>query len=104
MRVKVSKKITKELNKRAINNYCIEFFNYLEMSPDQYAAFFIDSVFDHENDYDYNTNKMKVIQITYKPELYALPKYLTTNDLIREYRPGDTANSYLQRVINSVLI
>lgn len=104
MLVKATKKMMKELNKRAITNYCIDFFQFLELPIDAYKAFFLDSPLDHMNDYNAAKNVMNVIKVVYKPEMYSLDHYITTNDLIREYRPGDTAERFLQRVINAVEI
>ena len=104
MQVKVTKKMVQELNKAAITDYCIDFFQLLEMSPEQYEHYFIDNLLDHENDYDASKNVMKVIEVVYKPEMYSIPQYLTTNDLIREYHPGDTLQKYIRRVINAVEI
>lgn len=104
MRVQATKKMVKELNKRAITNYCIQFFQLLEITVEQYQNYFIDSPLDHEEDYDYKTGLMKIIEVVYLPEMYSIPHYLTTKDLRREYRTGDTVETYMKRVINSVEI
>lgn len=104
MRVQATQKMVQELNKRSLQNYCIDFFQLLKLTPEQYAHYFIDNILDHMNDYHAETGRMNVIEVIYKPEMYALPHYITTNDLLREYRPGDTAERFFARVINSVLI
>lgn len=102
MKIKATMKMVKELNKRIRGNYCIDFFKLLKLTPEEYEHYFIEDIF--ENFQDYDGEYMKIIEVVYHPEMYSIPHYLTTNDLLREYRPGDTADRFFSRVINAVEI
>lgn len=88
MVVKVSKVMTNFINKNVLNG--TEFkANYHEITTDIYGVLVHYDVISHGNDFNEKNGKMKVIEITYPDEYYAMPKYLTTNDLVRVFRESD---------------
>ena len=85
MKTKVSKTMVKTLNKelksRDFTN--IDKFIYDDtLDYDMYYHFVDSNTFEHENDYDIEDSRFKVITIVYKPECYSNNRYITTNDLI----------------------
>lgn len=100
IKIKVTKKLTNELNKRAEN---IRFI-YHELLPHDYKMRVDYDIFRNDRDYNISSGKMKTIKVVYPPEWYALPRYLTTNDLVGMVRPDDTLESYCERVLDEVTI
>lgn len=100
MKVKATKKMMMELNKKAVNNYCIDFFELLKVPYDIYRMMVFDP-FEHEEDYNPSTNTFNIIKVIYKADMYAMDRYITTKDLRHEYHDGDTIDTYIPRVINA---
>ena len=100
MRVKATKKMMMELNKKAVGNYCIDFFELLKEPYDIYNRIVFDP-FEHEEDYNTETGLFNVIKVIYKPDMFSLPRYITTEDLRHEYHKGDTLDRFITRVINA---
>lgn len=93
MRIQATKKFTSELN-RALR---------AEKMP--YHAHFIECDYSAcSADYNAKTGRYNCVMIEYPPEYYAIPQYLTTYDLIREYRPRDTIQTYFRRLIQAIEI
>lgn len=99
MVVKVTKKMASVLAKE-FKDYEIE---YQEMTEQVYSYCVDIDSFKHENDYDFITNKFKVIKIIYPADYYALPSYLTTNDLLKCFEKSDkTYNSFIEKVKDEI--
>lgn len=79
MKVMVSKVMAKTLQEH-IKQYTIR---YKEVSTDYYKLYVDTDVFSHDNDFNCNTGKMKVIEVIYPSEFFAIERYITTNDLNR---------------------
>ena len=105
MLVQVSKKMVNELNKAAARPAGVTFY-YTEFSVDAFRAYVDFDLWDHENDLKFDKegrNVFKVISATYDPEYYAMPQYLTTNDLLRIYkRSNKTFDGFISAVYEEV--
>lgn len=103
MKVKVSKVMRKEIFnylKNQGDKYNGYGVYYCEMTPEQFN-YCVDyhGADSHLEDYDYKTNKMKVITITYPHEYYACARYLTTQDLTHIFNNSDhTLNGFMKRL------
>ena len=104
MQVKVSKTMVKFLNNNLLKSKGYKaVFN--EMTTDQYFLSVSYDIMDHENDYNYNTGKMKSIKILYPDNYYAVPRFLTTNDLVKIFKNSDkTVQGFLNELWNEIEI
>ena len=104
MQVKVSKVMVKFLNNNLLKSKGYKaVFN--EMTTDQYCLYVNYNIMDHENDYNYNTGKMKSIKILYPDNYYAVPRFLTTNDLVKIFKNSDkTVQGFLNELWNEIEI
>lgn len=104
MVVKVSKVMVKFMNENVLNGTGMV-ADYCEMSQQNYELYVHYDLFSHENDFNAKNGKMKAIKILYPDEYYAMPKYLTTNDLVRVFRGSDkTVESFVKCLLNEVEI
>ena len=55
-------------------------------------------------DYNAKTGRYNCIGVFYPADYYAMPQYLTTYDLHKAYRPGDSAETYFDRLIETLEI
>lgn len=101
MKVKITKKMVNEIKKafakiEKVKNYDVE---YVKMSSRQYN-YCVD--FDNKSmDYDYNwlNGEWVVIKILYPNEYYAMPKYITTVDLLNIFRKSNkTLDGFMQEL------
>jgi len=96
MKVKVTNTMLKAI--REISG-CYMKANLVKFSPDEYAVKVDYDLFRNEQDFDYKTGMFKAIRIDYAPELYAVPRYITTRDLVQAFRGSDkTYTGFLQAV------
>lgn len=104
MKVKVSKTMVKFLNDNLLKSKGYKaVFN--EMNTNQYSFYVSYEIMDHENDYNYNTAKMKSIKILYPDDYYAVPRFLTTNDLVKIFKNSDkTVQGFLNELWNEIEI
>ena len=104
MQVKVSKTMVKFLNNNLLKSKGYKaVFN--EMTTDQYSLSVSYDIMENENDYNYNTGKMKSIKILYPDDYYAVPRYLTTNDLVKIFKNSDkTVSGFLNQLWNEIEI
>ena len=99
MVVKVTKKMASVLAKE-FKDYEIE---YQEMTEQAYRYCVDFDSFNHENDYNFLTNKFKVITVEYPADYYACNKYLTTNDLLKCFKKSDkTYNGFIAEVKDEI--
>lgn len=104
MQVKVSKTMAKFLNENLLKSKGYKAV-FQEFTPDQYSLYVSYNIMDHENDYNYNTGKMKSIKILYPDNYYAVPRFLTTNDLVRIFKNSDkTVSGFLNQLWNEIEI
>lgn len=95
MKVRVSNPMRKYLQEQ-IPEYK---FYLLKMGIDQYRISVDLDIFENESDYSPEKNEMKVLQIVYPSEYYAMPAYLTTRQLNRLFTMSDhTAAGFIEEV------
>lgn len=84
MKVRVTKKFADFINKMAkAGELHIDTAEVRMFSPQEYSIN-VGDPFDAEyyGDYDLEKGKIRVIQITYPPEYYAMPMFITSQELI----------------------
>lgn len=93
MRIKVSKKMCKELLK-AVKS--ADFSNiqdiYLDTArPEIYERYINNNLFNalDYGDFDSSTGLIKFITVVYKSECYSVDRYFTTYDLVKEFKHSD---------------
>ena len=90
MKVKATKVFTKWLNDYISNFDGIEKFDLLKLTEEQYTHY-VDYRGAYEaceyGDYDDSDGTIKVIQVEYLPECYAMPTYLGTKELQMACKP-----------------
>lgn len=95
MKIKVTKTMTKTLQKE-FENYTI---TLKKMYLDEYKVLVDTDYYSHDNDCNTNTYKFDVIEIKYPHYYYAMPKYLTTNDLLRCFKKSDkTYDDFINQI------
>lgn len=105
MKVKVSKVLVNYLNTMAKNDALkIDRAEYVEFSPEQYRWSVSYDVWGNECDYSAATGKFKAIRITYPYDYYSVPRYITTNELLKEFLrlPSKDENSF-RRMLKDVI-
>lgn len=104
MQVKVSKVMAKFLNENLLKSKGYKAV-FQEFTPDQYSLYVSYNIMDNENDYNYNSGKMKSIKIVYPDDYYAVPRFLTTNDLVKIFKNSDkTVSGFLVQLWNEIEI
>ena len=100
MRVKVTKRMANEIQKRTGFNATLEKLNcnnyqwYVSGDPDA-----------NIQDYDIETGLFSAIRIDYPAEYYACPRYLTTRDLSNIFYGCDgSINDFFRAVKNAIEI
>lgn len=107
MKVMVSKTMCRELNKYAqtqpiFNQYE---FQFDELSRRLYEWNVNMDSYKYENDYQVDKGLFKFIRVVYPDDYYAMPRYLTTNDLERCFQHSDgTYQSFMNEVMREVEI
>lgn len=104
MKVMISKVMAKMLNeefeKRGLK-FCE--FEYRECGCREYGVRVNMYPIQHMRDWIDSKSKFKYIAVWYNPHCYALPRYLTTNDLVKLFRESDgTLNGFVNAVRNEV--
>lgn len=112
MKVKVTKKMTNELNKVLKCDYVSKplRFEYREAKPEVYERvvnYDLFKAYDY-GDFDWNKSVFKYIAVVYPGEYYAMSQYLTTYDLNRLFaevkHDNLEFNEFANHVINSMSI
>lgn len=106
MKVQATRVMANALNKGAREHGKAYAFRHITVTPQEYERYIDSDLFTAEDYGDYNasTGKLRAIKVVYPDEYYAMPRYLTTRALNREFVSGDTAESYIKRVLESVEI
>lgn len=81
MKIKVSKVFADFINENCRNMSA----RIIKLSQSNYA-WTVGDPWENAADYDYNTGHFKAIEITYPANCYAVPQYLTTGVLCKEFR------------------
>ena len=91
MKVIVSKVMAKAIQNeiKAGNFPGIESAQYIEMTRHDYYFSISLDVWQHEIDYDWKKGMMKVIEITYPADYFAMPRYITTTELSQAFSESD---------------
>lgn len=101
MRVQTSK-VMADLLQKHFKKYTIY---KTKMSENQFKYCVDLDVFNHDDDFDYKTNKYNVIVIEYPCEYYACNSYLTTKDLTKIFNKSDkTLDGFINAVKNAIEI
>lgn len=79
MQIRASKVFAKELSKQLKGNYCIESVELIKIPRDR--AYITVGGGYSDMDIDWNDGTVKVLRVIYKPECYAMPRYITTGEL-----------------------
>lgn len=91
MRVETTKTMCKAMQHK-INLDCIDRIEYHTASLDRFHFNICSEWYTSEKDYTYDRNGYhvgKYIAVFYKPEFYAMPKYITQKDLDQVFRHCD---------------
>lgn len=104
MQVKVSKTMAKSINSYFNDNGISYRAEVIEMAPRSYDVYVGNSVMNDE-DFDMETNMMKVIIIDYPSEYYAMPRYLSTRELRSiYYNSNRTMNGFMDELFEEIEI
>lgn len=99
MKIMISKAMVKALNAAAKKQNKPMYFNYCECSYLEYKyrvnAF---SLSGHDIT---NNNMVKYISVSYPDNYYAMNNYITFYDLERAFIPGDTIETFTNRIVNN---
>ena len=98
-------KATNPMTKFLKNNFPAYNFRLEKFTLEQFKIFVDIDIFSHENDYNPTTNKIQAIKVIYPDEFYALPRYITTNELIKAFRRSDkTTAGFIQAIRDEIEI
>lgn len=107
MKVKVSKVFANFINKAAKELGFKAEASVVTMSERGYRLNVgLDAMLDAQDngDYDWCEDEYKVIKVLYPEEYYAMPKYLTTASLNKEYRRrGVTTDAELKEMVKEMV-
>ena len=95
-----SKQLARELNKRLVDTRFekVMQFHGIILDQDNYCRFVSNDLFDMELDHIKSSGRYRTIKITYAPEYYAMPRYVSTRELLACFTPGDTIEDFAKRV------
>lgn len=79
MQIRATKVFAKELTKQLKGNYCIESVELVKI-PRNTAYITVGSGYS-DIDIDWDDNTVRVLKVIYKPECYAMERYITTGEL-----------------------
>jgi len=104
MNVMVSKIMVNKINaffKKVGTNYHAA---YVEMPLDRYLLY-VGSGYDNRLDFKPSINMMKAIRIEYPPSMFAMNRFLTTNDLSKIFHKCDkTLDGFMKELYAEVEI
>lgn len=104
MKVMVSKTMVNKINaffKTAGIKYHAA---YVEMPLDRYLLY-VGSGYDNKLDFKPSVNKMKAIRIEYPPSMFAMNRFVTTNDLSKIFHKSDkTLDGFMKELYAEVEI
>lgn len=98
-------KATKTLANYLQNNIKGVEIKKVEMTERSYMLNVDLEIFDHENDYNFETDTYNVIVVNYPYNYYSLSKYITTNDILKLYNKSNkTATDFIEQIKNFIEI
>lgn len=101
MKVKATQPMTKLIKER----FPTFGVRLVKFTPDEYKTFVDYDVFRNEKDYNPRTGKLQAIRIDYPADCYAMPRYVTTKDLIRVFMASDrTLSGFISSLENEIAI
>ena len=86
MNIKVSKVFAKFINKTAKEMGFEAHAEVIALRSSAYTFATGTDIWDGECDYDYATGTYKVIEVSYPYDFYATRRFLTTYELVKEFR------------------
>ena len=102
MRLILSNQMVKEL-KKELNG--IADVKLVKIYPETYKACVDYDLWKHEDDFSATTNTLRAAQVIYPAESYALPAYITSQDLKRCFAMSDrTWNGFFNEIRNEYAI
>lgn len=101
MIVKVSKLMTSAIRKAVKPyGYSISLEKVASAIYQQCVDF---DLFAHEKDYDISSNSFRVIKVVYPENMYAMNRYITSNDLVSIYNKSDKSyDGFMSEVIKEI--
>ena len=104
MKVKVTKTMAAAIKKSMRTMYPCVTVSMQTYKPDTYS-WYVGSVWENEQDYDYTSGQFKCIRIVYPENYYAMPRYLTTRELQRiAGRCDGTLDGFMKAVYAAIEI
>lgn len=101
MIVKVSKLMTSAIRK-AIKPYGYS-VSLEKVASAIYQQHIDYDLFAHEKDYEASSNSFRVIKVVYPENLYAMNRYITSNDLISIYNKSDKSyDGFMTEVVKAI--
>ena len=102
MQVKVSKTMEKFINQN-VAHVCGCRCHLVKMSVQSYEYSVDYNAIRNEIDYDPKTGNMKALLIEYNPESYAMPKYITTRDLLKAFKSSNKSPGGLIKALTDMI-
>lgn len=99
MKIMISKTMVKALNAAAKKLNKDMTFNYCECSIIEYRQYI--NAFTLSGHDITNNNKIKYICVSYPDNYYAMNNYITFYDLDRAFIPGDTTETFTNRIVSN---
>ncbi len=104
MQVKVSKTMAKSINSYFNDKGVSYHAEVVEFTPQSYD-YHVGSSYLNDEDFDAETNMMKVIVVEYPYEYYAMPRYLSTRELRSIYHTSNrTMNGFMDELFAEIEI
>lgn len=106
MKVAATSTLAKALNNNRSTSGSIAKISYRTTDIDHYVWFIDVNYYLHNVDYLASTGKMRFIQVDYKPECYAMSRYLTTREIDRIFKTEHctTAEQLIQAILEYIEI
>lgn len=106
MKVAATSTLAKALNNNRSTTSSIAKISYRTTDINHYAWYIDVDYYYHSEDYLASTSKMRYIQVDYKPECYAMSRYLTTREIDRIFKTEHctTAEQLIQAILEYIEI
>lgn len=100
MQIRATKVFAKELNKRIKGNYCIDSVTLVQIPHDN--AYNLIGGGWNDSDIDFSDWSVKCLKVIYKPECYAMDRYVSTGELNKLCRHINelTIENYVSEFLN----
>ena len=105
MKVLATKTMTNAINDFLKENGERKRAIYETLSRWAYKCMIDFDVWANEIDYLPKTDALRVIKIVYPPEYFAMPRYLTSNDLVKIFKKSDkTYNGFMRELMDEIAL